>query len=454
MKNGLWLLLFSLLLPPAALLAADAPGSPSVADRRELRVTEPVFGGEVHILEAGRGKPVGVLLVHGLGELAGRTWEMLIPELAGDYHVVAVDLPGFGRSEKRNVLYSPARYAAFLKWVVDRYAPGPLVVVGHSLGGAVALRYAADYPRDVQKLILVDVAGILHRKVYTREVAGGRLQERLTRLSETPLRGLDEAIADLLYKVPELPLDLDLVLENDLLRGQVLGGNPARIAALALAQEDFSATLRQVRAPAVILWGADDLVTPLRTGILLEAVLPSARLLTIPQAGHVPMFDQPALFNRTLLDAIGGIAPPVPAPPPAGGTVGTCRGEEGKTFTGAFERLEIADCRDVRLVNVTCGPVTITRSEVEIEKGMIAGEVALTVTDSEVKATGLRIRGGRAVLCARSRLDLAGVDLEGESAAVEALGRATLYFSVSRIKSPLNRGFRHGVQTLGAGDRL
>jgi pimeloyl-ACP methyl ester carboxylesterase len=75
------------------------------------------------------------------------------------------------------VLHSPARYAAFLKWVVERYVPGPLVVVGHSLGGAIALHFAASQPENLQLLILADVAGILHRTVYTKELLGPMLSD-------------------------------------------------------------------------------------------------------------------------------------------------------------------------------------------------------------------------------------------------------------------------------------
>lgn len=450
MKNCLLLLVLILLLPPAASLSAQAQDSPSVFDRRELRVTEPVFGGAVHILEAGRGKPVSVLLVHGLGDLAGGTWEKLLPELVGGYHVIAVDLPGFGRSEKRNALYSPARYAAFLKWVVDRYAPGPLVVVGHSLGGAIALHFAASHPENLQRLILADVAGILHRAVYTKELLAPMLPELPGPVD------LKSLLGGVLGRLPTPTLDLDFLLGNEILRSRILGEDPAKIAALALVQEDFSPLLERVKTPTVILWGADDTVTPLRTGLLLEAVLSRARLQIIPQAGHVPMFDQPHLFNRAVLDAIAGREiKPTPVETGTAARLGVCRGESGKTFSGTYARLEITDCSDVRLTDITAGSLVIDRSRVVIEKGEIRGaDVALKVTDSTITATGLRVEGETAILASGSSLDLAGVTLTGTSAAVQVVDPSTMYFSVSRSNSPHGTGFLHGIRRLGAGDLL
>lgn len=423
------------------------PARPAV---REYRIYEPIFKGEVYILEAGRQHTNNVVLVHGLGDLGSGTWQHLLPELARSYHVVAFDLPGFGRSEKRNALYSPGQYAAFLQWVVDRYTTGPVTVVGHSLGGAIALHYAASYPAKLNRLILADVAGILHRAVYTKELLGPKIPDLPGPID---LKGL---MGGVLGRLPAPPLDLDFLLGNETLRSSILGGDPAKIAALALVQEDFSPLLEQVTAPTAILWGDDDTVTPLRTGLLLEALLPRARLRVIPQAGHVPMFDQPRLFNRAVLDALD--ARESDSPPPLDGTgerIGLCSGETGKTFSGSYAHIEITDCRDVHLTDITAAAVVIERSRVVMDQGDIRGKgVALSVTDSSVTATGLRIKGDTAILTSGSTLDLAGVTLTGTTAAVRTQKPSTLLFSVSRAQSPSTRGFLHGVKKLAANEEM
>lgn len=438
-------LLTCLLLIALPAAAVAAPAEPPATQPTEHLVLEPVFQGQAYILEAGRGNSPGVLLVHGLGDEASESWSDLIAQLARSCHVVAVDLPGFGKSEKQNKLYSPSAYAAFLKWVVDRYLPEPLVVIGHSLGGAVAIKYAATYPRGVENLIVADVAGILHRRAYTRELVEPGLRKRSPELPAF-LPEIDKVVGNILAEMPELPGGLDRVIENRFMRRTILGGSPAKIAALALIEEDFSRDLRRIEVPCLVLWGAEDTVAPLRTGLLLEAVLPNASLQLIAGAGHVPMRDRPELFNRAVADAIAGSSPRATAPAETRHMVGTCTDQDGMTFTGKFDRLEISGCRDVTLKNVTCGRVDIRRSGVVFEQGLLkSDETALSVTDSSIKATGTRIEARRAIVASRSQLDLAGVELVAKSAAVTTSDRVPIIFSVSRVKSPHTDGYIHGA---------
>src|SRR6267142_1237986 len=132
-------------------------------------IDEPVFGGQMVVYEAGRGNAREILLVHGIGPEAARDFRDHIAWLRKSFHVVAVDLPGFGASDKANVLYSPANYALVLKHVAGRFLHGPFVLVGHSMGAVVSLRYAATYPDDVLRLAVVDAPGVLHSSSTTNQ---------------------------------------------------------------------------------------------------------------------------------------------------------------------------------------------------------------------------------------------------------------------------------------------
>ena len=118
-------------------------------------VHEPVFEGKFFIRQTGDKNPDTIILVHGLGTLAGKEWGPIEKILANNYHVIVIDLPGFGRSDKKNLLYSPKNYARFIKWLIDRYAHETVTLVGHSLGGAIALYTAASYPQSVDRKSVV-----------------------------------------------------------------------------------------------------------------------------------------------------------------------------------------------------------------------------------------------------------------------------------------------------------
>ena len=127
----------------------------------ETVLREPVFHGQAHVYTAGPEDAPTVVLVHGIGANAARDWTELTAVLAKDFKVSSFDLPGFGRSSKGNERYTPKNYAAFVHYVVEkRVHKRPFFLIGYSMGGAIALRYAALYPQDVQALVLADVPGV------------------------------------------------------------------------------------------------------------------------------------------------------------------------------------------------------------------------------------------------------------------------------------------------------
>src|SRR5260221_9275555 len=159
--------------PAAALLGGGAPAAdepdPRVPGTEARRIDEPVFGGQMAVYEAGRGNAREILLVHGIGEEGARDFRDHIAWLQRSFHVLAVDLPGFGASDKANGLYSPANYVRVLKHVAGRFLHGPFALVGHSMGAVVSLRYAATHPDDVLRLAAVDAPGVLHSSSTTNQ---------------------------------------------------------------------------------------------------------------------------------------------------------------------------------------------------------------------------------------------------------------------------------------------
>jgi pimeloyl-ACP methyl ester carboxylesterase len=122
-------------------------------------VSEPVFGSRMYIVEAGRPNAPVVLLVHGLGESGYQDWWETIHGIEARYRVITMDLPGFGRSTVPHGELSPPRYARLLHWLTEQLGLDEFHVVGHSMGAAVALYYAGEYPERVANVVLVDAAG-------------------------------------------------------------------------------------------------------------------------------------------------------------------------------------------------------------------------------------------------------------------------------------------------------
>jgi pimeloyl-ACP methyl ester carboxylesterase len=471
----------------AVLVAAPAAAEsywPDLPESRETVIDEPVFGGEAWVFEAGRGHDRTVVLVHVLGEDAAQSWGQVVPDLARDYHVVVFDLPGFGRSTRENELYNPERYAAFVDHVVSRFVDGRFALVGHSMGGAISLRYAATHPDKVERLVLVDAAGILHRAAYSKALA----QLGIDHLPGTyPGQKTVSRWIGALFSRTAGVSDVTETAEGMILatasaRQRFLQGDPNKIAGYALLLEDFSPLIPRVSSPTLVIWGEKDLIAPLRTGKVLAGNIAGARLEVIPGGRHTPMKSEPKRFRRILADYLA-IPPDDLTDGNAHGSpyaldptvswksdrIGRCeKRRRRQVFDGEYDRIIIDRCKSVVLSGVRAREVRVVDSGVEIENSVIRSEgTALRVRGSRVSVTAARLEGSAAVIAGDSRLDIAGAVLDGERVAIEVPGDFTsedddsededkvkVLFSVSRVESPETSGYMHGSRTVGPGRPL
>jgi pimeloyl-ACP methyl ester carboxylesterase len=429
--------------------------------RSEL-VTAPVFGGQVYVMEAGPAEAEVVVLVHGLGDSGSRDWHPILPALAARYHVITFDLPGFGRSTHAHELYSPEGYAEFIHALVGQRVRGAFNLVGHSMGGAISLFYAGRFPGEVRRLVLIDAAGILHRKAYVNFAVAAGLDNLFGILASTG-KDLANVALDATSQATSsiLPVSSDpaLVLRSDLLRSTILD-TPLRIAALATILENFGPVIAKVEAPSWILWGRHDTVASLRSGLLLKARLPYAQLKILEKAGHDPMSTEPVAVADFVLQALATPAPPPFVRTPKGPLVlpervGHCEGQAGVSFTGDYSGIDIKGCRDVSLKDVRARSLRIRDSQVSAVDTRIESQAtALQVKGSRVELTACELAGEVAIDTDNSDLDLAGVDLRGKRAAVRVTGSSRLIVSVSSVDSPLQRRFVHDVLEPNAKDDL
>jgi pimeloyl-ACP methyl ester carboxylesterase len=451
------------LLAAAALFAAAprasaqaAPQPQPIAGTDTHWIDEPVFGGRIAVYETGRGNARSILLVHGIGAGGARNFRDQIAWLRESFHVVAPDLPGFGASDRANVLYSPANYAAVLKHVAQRFLRRPFVLVGHSMGAIVSLRYAAAHPGDVERLVVISAPGVLHRFSSTSQFIA------YLGLAYVPpgldlSRDIGSLAREIIAPLARLRLDPQIILSSPQLRQALLGADPAKIAGLAAVTEDLRSVLPSVRAPTLLVWGTRDSLAPPRNGRVLAKTLPNARLQLIEGAAHAPMTEAPGRL-RAMLEQFHeqGLLPAPAAAAREKRGDDRCQYERGRIFDGDYGRLTVEGCRRVTIRNSRVRELRIIDSTVAIDDSIVGGgDTGLYARNSRILVTGGRIEGDVAIRVAASRLDLAAVQVDGRRAAVRAEERgaqdgeapqeSSVVFSFSQVRSPMTGGELHDV---------
>jgi pimeloyl-ACP methyl ester carboxylesterase len=263
-----------------------------------------VDGVRLRVVDTGGEKPA-VVLLHGFAS-ALETWSAVLPALSVRYRVIALDLMGFGWSDRPERDYAPDAQAGLVLGLMDRLGVERAAVVAHSWGSSVALAMALGAPGRVTRLALY-AAWVYEEQLpmffHWARLAG--LGEVLFALfyNERP----DERMAMAFFD-PAL-LDERLVEEVE----AALERPGTRAAALAAARgqrfADVEARYPQVRVPALLLWGREDGVSRIAVGERLSRELPDASLRVYPRCGHFPMLEAAAESTRDLvrfLDAGGG----------------------------------------------------------------------------------------------------------------------------------------------------
>jgi pimeloyl-ACP methyl ester carboxylesterase len=449
--------------PPACgyckekLLTLEALRKSLPSDWQLTTERDPVFGSDMLIVQAGVQHPQTLVLVHGLGQNGFTDWISVMPQLAQRYHVVTFDFPGFGYSASPNGKYSPTNYARVLNGIISRHAKGRAIVVGHSMGGAVSLRFASSYPTLLDKLILVDAAGILHRTAFVKYSARVPIAvEQMPAFVKEKLARIKDFGNETVEKIFSNPDPTRLLGANETIWGSVMGKRTNVNAGMALVEEDFSADIPKMQVPTWILWGEADPVAPLRTGQMLAYRLPRAQLLTMPGVEHTPMDPATAQIFLPLLErALAGDPQPSPLPEPPHSTLADvrCKGETDRLYSGDFREVIIQGCSAVKLQNLSAQRVVIVDSMVQMLNTHVrsASGSAVEVVNSELIATAGQFSGDVAISADKSRLDLAGIRLDARRTPVKVQRFTRVVGSSTEIRSPAYTGTWQGSQEIEMG---
>jgi pimeloyl-ACP methyl ester carboxylesterase len=276
----------------------DEPAQTTLDDLGTVRDVT-ASGVRLRVVERGTGPKL--LLLHSLF-MDHSTWDAVAHELARDYCVIAPDLPGYGESEKP----APSRFAydidAFTSAIADLYAAlslGRAAVLGHGLGGAIALTLAARHPELVSELVVVDALAEgakpwLYGRLAHLPVAGSFVFKQLLG------RGLFGAYFRELFLADASRISsarLDNYYESfntPAARGSVLATLRATVDARPVA-----AQTSRIQKPTLVVWGRNDRLLPAAVGQRLAREIRGARFELL-DAGHAPQEERP----QELADAV------------------------------------------------------------------------------------------------------------------------------------------------------
>lgn len=242
-------------------------------------------------LLCGNGEPV--IFLHGAGAGAV-TWYPSISTISKNFQVIAPDIIGYGESDKPDAPYDRPYFSEWLKDFLKELKISKAHIVGLSQGGAIALQFAIDNAEMVNKLVLVDSGG-LGAKVSFWPLIGtiwmNSFPSTIANRFNSPY---------ILHKpIKRDPNHSSYSIEVIKSKGGKNAFKQGRGNAISKIPEEL---LKQIENETLIIWGKDDELFPVEYGEAAAKIIPNAKLQLIPNAGHLPLMDQPEIFNKILDD--------------------------------------------------------------------------------------------------------------------------------------------------------
>lgn len=249
-----------------------------------------IRGLSINYICEGEGK--NILLIHGWGA----NIETVMPvynHLKNRFKVYAIDLPGHGKSEKPEEVWGTNEFAEVVKTFIDEVGIKKVSLIGHSHGGRVSIVLGNKYSELIDKIILVDSAGIIAKrrlkyyvKVYTFKFLKklyntlylwddkeSRMKKFYKKFGSTDYRNADGIMRNIMVKV---------------------------------INEDLQPLLKGIKTPTLLIWGRDDTATPVYMGEVMEREIPDSGLVVLEDAGHYSYLDQFGQFKMIIDNFLGG----------------------------------------------------------------------------------------------------------------------------------------------------
>ncbi|MDP3712680.1 MAG: alpha/beta fold hydrolase [Mycobacteriales bacterium] len=268
----------------------------------------PVHGNLVRYATAGDSGPV-VVLVHGIASRA-KQWEQVMAVLGRTHRVIAPDLLGHGESAKPRGDYSLGAHACGIRDLLAALGHDRVTLVGHSLGGGIAMQFAYQFPERVERLALVCAGGLgpdVSPFLRAATLPGSELV--LPVIASSPVRATGAAVGRLLAKAG---VTVPAGVAEALVGFASLGDPATRQAFVHTCRSVLDVRGQRVDArdrlylavdlPLLVVWGAKDAIIPAEHGRALCASVPTARLEVFEQSGHFPHLTEPGRLAAVLQD--------------------------------------------------------------------------------------------------------------------------------------------------------
>ena len=282
-----------------------------------MRQTEVTLHGHRMVYrEAGDPSLPVLLLIHGITS-SSATWDPIIPKLSPYAHIIAPDLLGHGDSDKPRTDYSLGALASGLRDLLEHLGHDHVTIVGHSLGGGVALQFSYQYYERCGRLVLVDSGG-LGRDVTLalRAATMPGAEFILPIIAHTKVRDAGSTAGRFLSRFPMRPRPS----VAEVFRGYAsLADTPARTAFVHTLRSVVEPSGQRVSGndrlyltqgrPTLIVWGALDTIIPVSHAYAAHEAMPGSRLEIFEQSRHFPHMDEPERFAQVLLDFLDTTTP-------------------------------------------------------------------------------------------------------------------------------------------------
>ena len=253
-------------------------------------------------MEEGSGEPV--LFVHGLAGYK-ENWEYNLPEFGERYRAIAVDLPGFGRTERPDVPYGIPFFADFVVKFLGALDIPHAHLVGNSMGGHTVSFIGATRKDVPRKIVLADPAGASGKELLEAAPIKPEMIEAMGPVN--PGEDFVRMYANLQFFKPDDRTE-KMVRRAlaDIEEGDLESRFNAYVKSLrGLLAHEVAPLYKDITAPTLVVWGENDMIVPVAHADVIAGAIPGATKIIFKECGHIPMIEKSGDFNRVVLEFLG-----------------------------------------------------------------------------------------------------------------------------------------------------